>query len=69
MIKRVDVVTYDVIAAQALGTFSGGNERWDLGRDGVDYATSGGFVDPYLPTLEAIRQEIIGGGIVVPTVP
>jgi len=69
MIKRFDVVADDVIASQALGTFSSGQEHWDLSRDGVDDATSGGFVDSYVPTLEDIRQDIIDGVIVVPTVP
>ena len=69
MIKRIDVVTRDVIASQVDGTFTGGHEHWDLSRDGVDYATSGGFVDSYVPALEDIRQDIIDGVIIVPTVP
>ncbi len=69
MIKRVDVVTYDVIESQVLGTFAGGFERWDLSRNGVDYATSGGFIDGYVPTLEGIRQDIIDGLITVPLLP
>jgi basic membrane protein A len=69
MIKRVDVATYDVIASQVDGSFAGGNQRWDLSRNGVDYATSGGFVDDILPALEDIRDGIIGGLISVPTVP
>ena len=66
MVKRIDVVTYDIIAAQVHGTFTGGDQRWDLSRNGVDYATSGGFVDGMVPTLEGIRQDIIAGVISVP---
>lgn len=69
MIKRTDVIAYDVIASQVDGTFTGGEEVWGLSRNGVDYATSGGFVDAHVPTLEPLRQDIIAGTIVVPTVP
>jgi basic membrane protein A len=69
MIKRIDVITYDIIKSQALGTFTGGHEHWDLSRNGVDYATSGGFIDDYVPTLEAIKQDIIDEDISVPTIP
>ena len=66
MIKRVDVAAYETIKAQATGTFSGGIELFDLARDGVDYSTSGGFVDEFVPTLEGLRQDIIHGVITVP---
>jgi basic membrane protein A len=69
MIKRIDVITYDIIKSQALGTFTGGHEHWDLSRNGVDYATSGGFIDDYVPTLEVIKQDIIDEDISVPTIP
>lgn len=69
MIKRIDVVAHDVIASQAQGTFTGGHEHWDLSRNGVDYATSGGFIDLLVPALENIRQDIIDGVITVPNVP
>jgi basic membrane protein A len=69
MIKQVDVITYDIIESQVLGTFTGGTDHWDLSRNGVDYATSGGFVDAYVPALEDIKQDIIDGLILVPTVP
>jgi len=67
MIKRIDVVTYDIIASQVQGTFTGGIERWDLSRNGVNYATSGGFVDEMVPVLEVLKQDIIKGLITVPT--
>ena len=41
----------------------------DGSRAFVDYATSGGFVDAYVPALEDIKQDIIDGLILVPTVP
>ena len=69
MVARVDVVAHDVIASQAQGTFAGGIEHWDLSRNGVDYATSGDFIDDLVPTLESIKQDIIDGVITVPDVP
>lgn len=68
MVKRIDAMAYDVIAMQATGTFPGGTvEHWDLSRDGVDYATSGGFIAGFVATLEVIKQDIIKGIITVPT--
>jgi basic membrane protein A len=67
MVKRIDVVAHDVIASQVAGTFTGGIQVWDLSRNGVDYARSGGFIDDFVPTLESIKQGIIGGLIDVPT--
>jgi basic membrane protein A len=69
MTKNVDVVTYDIIKSQVDGTFIGGFEVWGLSRNGVGYATSGGFVDPYVAQLEELRAAIIDGTIIVPIVP
>jgi basic membrane protein A len=69
MRKRVDVATYDIIAAEVNGTFEGGIHVYDLAAGGVGYATSGGFVDGIVPQLEAIKALIIDGSITVPTVP
>ena len=65
MIKRVDVAAYETVKAQATGTFNGGEvEFFDLAGGGVDYATSGGYIDDLVPTLDGLRQEIIDGDIV-----
>jgi basic membrane protein A len=69
MLKRVDVATYSVIEAEVDGTFASGIQVFDLSVDGVGYSTSGGFVDEYVPTLDALKQAIIDGTIVVPSVP
>ncbi len=45
MLKKVDVATYDTIAAFASGAFEPGIKVYDLAADGVGYSTSGGFVD------------------------
>ena len=69
MLKRLDVATYDMIAAEVAGTFVGGLHLYDLAANGVGYATSGGFVDGIAGTLDAIAALIIDGTITVPTVP
>jgi len=69
MIKRVDVAVYETIRSQVDGTFEGGYQTFDLSRDGVGYATSGGFVDDISSQLEDYRQQIIDGTITVPTAP
>lgn len=69
MLKRVDVAVFEIISAQAAGTFAAGNTVYDLSVDGVGYSTSGGFVDDIADQLEAFKAQIIAGDIVVPTEP
>lgn len=69
MLKRVDVATFSVIEDQVNGEFAGGVQVFDLSVDGVGYSTSGGFVDEYVPTLEALKAYVVDGTITVPDVP
>jgi basic membrane protein A len=69
MLKKVDVATYDTIAAFCDGSFAGGVTTFDLAADGVGYSTSGGFVDDIAPQLDEFKQQIIDGEITVPTAP
>lgn len=69
MMKRLDVATYDMIAAEVNGGFTGGAHTYDLAANGVGYATSGGFIDGIVPMLETIEAGIIDGTIPVPTTP
>jgi basic membrane protein A len=66
MLKRVDVATYDIIRSQVEGTFTGGQQVWDLEANGVGYATSGGFLNHYVSALTAIEDGIKLGTIDVP---
>ena len=43
--------------------------RYDLSTDGVGYSTTGGFIDDIVPELEAFKEQIVAGEIVVPTAP
>ena len=69
MLKKVDVATYETIAAFCDGSFAGGVQVFDLAADGVGYATSGGFVDDIAADLDAYAEQIISGEIEVPTAP
>jgi len=69
MLKRVDVAVYSTIEAQLNGEFEAGAQVFDLSVDGVGYSTSGGFVDDITDQLDAFKQQIIDGDIVVPTTP
>jgi basic membrane lipoprotein Med (substrate-binding protein (PBP1-ABC) superfamily)/DNA-binding SARP family transcriptional activator len=69
MIKRFDVAVYETIVAFRRGDLAPGDLVFDLANDGVDYATSGGFIDHLVPQLEELRAAIIDGRLEVPTVP
>ncbi len=69
MLKKVDVATYDTIAAFCAGEFAAGTQVFDLSVDGVGYSTTGGFVDDIADQLDAFKEQIISGEITVPTAP
>jgi basic membrane protein A len=69
MLKKVDVATYETIAAFCAGDFAAGVQTFDLSVDGVDYSTTGGFVDDIADQLDAFKEQIISGEIEVPTAP
>ena len=47
--------------------FTAGTTTYDLAKDGVGYATSGGQVDDIKTQLEDAKAKIISGEIKVPT--
>jgi basic membrane lipoprotein Med (substrate-binding protein (PBP1-ABC) superfamily)/DNA-binding SARP family transcriptional activator len=69
MVKRYDVAVEVAITDFQQGALLAGDRVFDLANGGVDYATSGGFVDEHVPELEQLRSDIIAGRIEVPTVP
>ncbi len=69
MLKRVDVGVYDYVKAFADGQPQTGTVTFDLKSGGVDYATSGGFIDDITSKIDAYKQKIIDGQIKVPTKP
>jgi basic membrane protein A and related proteins len=69
MLKRFDTAVYATIVDHQRGTLEPGGRVFDLANGGVDYATSGGFIDQHIPVLERLRRDIIAGRIEVPTAP
>jgi basic membrane protein A len=67
MLKRVDVAVYDFIKSATAGNYASGTVRYDLAKDGVGYATSGGQMDDIADQLNSYKQKIISGEITVPT--
>jgi basic membrane protein A len=68
-LKKVDVAVYGAISDFVQGKFTGGVKNFDLASKGVDYATSGGYVDDIKDKLEAAKADIISGKVKVPTKP
>lgn len=66
MLKKVEVAVYDTIERAANGEDVAGANAYDLSSGGVDYATSGGFVDDIADQLDDLKQQIIDGEIEVP---
>jgi basic membrane protein A len=69
MIKRVDVAVFDALSAFTEGEELEAVTTYDLEKDGVGYATSGGQLDDITDQLEELKQQIIDGEIEVPEKP
>ena len=69
MLKKVDVATFDFIKSLTEGKFVAGTKVYDLKAGGVGYSTTGGKIDDIKAKLDAYKQQIIDGKIVVPTKP
>lgn len=65
-LKRVDVGTYEAIAAQLDGSFTGEIISYDLESGGVGYSASNPAINDYAGTIEAAKAAIIDGSITVP---
>ena len=70
MLKKVEVAVFDTIKRFTEGTNVGGQVTvYDLKQGGVDFSTSGGFVDDIKSQLDDLKQQIIDGTITVPDKP
>ncbi|HUP16356.1 MAG TPA: BMP family ABC transporter substrate-binding protein [Acidimicrobiia bacterium] len=69
MLKRYDVGIYAALLEVSQDQFTPGPRVLGMVDGGVDYSTSGGFIDEFIPTLERFKAQIISGEIMVPTVP
>jgi len=70
MLKRSDIAVYETIKAAATGTFRGGRHVMGLENDGVGYAVDEHnrelLTTDILEKVEAAKQQILAGNIVVP---
>ena len=66
-VKNVDVSVYQFAASVASGKPQTGVQVFDLKNGGVGIATSGGFIDAFLPKIDDFKNQIISGKITVPT--
>ena len=64
MLKKVDVATTNATARSA-PSFTAGRRIFDLVDDGVDYSTSGDFVDDIADQLNEYKARIVDGAIEV----
>jgi len=69
MLKRVDVAVFDFVKTFVDGEASSGPVTYDVKGGGIDYATSGGFVDDIADQLDDYKAKIGSGEIEVPTAP
>ena len=70
MLKRVDVAVYTAIENTLNGTFAGGQLVFGMAESGVDYSTSNAELSSDITAqLDAYKEQIISGEIVVPEQP
>jgi len=69
MLKRVDNAVYNFVVDFSQGSFTAGEQVFDLKAEGVGYATSGGFIDDITDELDALKDQIVSGEITVPDTP
>jgi basic membrane protein A len=66
-LKKVDVAVFDFVKAVKDGTSKAGYDLYDIKRDGVGYATSGGFVDDITPKIDEYKAKLISGELKAPS--
>lgn len=70
MVKRVDVVVYDVVQEVVNGRFTGGLHHFGLKEKGIDYVSEGPHAASIPPQVRdkvnAIRDEIVNGTLTIP---
>jgi basic membrane protein A len=68
MVKRLDVAVFDTIKRFQAGQ-PVPNHQYTLADDGMEVATSGGFIDDIKPRLDELKKKIVSGAVTVPTKP
>jgi basic membrane protein A len=66
MLKRIDTAVFEYVQAFVGDGAPSGWVTYDLESGGVDYSTSGGFVDDIADQIDEYKEKIISGEIKVP---
>jgi len=66
-LKRVDVAVFDFVKLFKDGQVKPGFDLYDIKRDGVGYATSGGFVDDIAGQIDEYKAKLISGELKAPS--
>ena len=66
-LKKVDVAVFDFVKAFKDGTVKAGYDLYDIKRDGVGYATSGGHLDDVTAKIEEYKTRLVSGELKAPS--
>jgi basic membrane protein A len=66
-LKKVDVAVFDFVKAFKDGTVKAGFDLYDIKRDGVGYATSGGYLDDVSAKIEEYKTKLVAGELKAPS--
>lgn len=66
-LKKVDVAVFDFVKAVKDGTSKAGYDLYDIKRDGVGYATSGGYLDDVTSKIDEYKAKLISGELKAPS--
>ncbi|TCC45885.1 BMP family ABC transporter substrate-binding protein [Kribbella capetownensis] len=66
-LKKVDVAVFDFAKAFKDGTTKPGYDLYDIKRDGVGYATSGGFLDDVTSKIDEYKAKLVSGDLKAPS--
>jgi basic membrane protein A and related proteins len=66
-LKKVDVAVFDFVKAFKDGTAKPGYDVYDIKRDGVGYATSGGHIDDITSKIDEYKAKLVSGELKAPS--
>jgi len=69
MLKRIDTAVFEYTESFANDSAPSGFVTYDLESGGVDYSTSGGYVDDISDQIDEYKEKIVSGEIEVPATP
>ncbi|MEI8412585.1 MULTISPECIES: BMP family lipoprotein [unclassified Kribbella] len=66
-LKKVDVAVFDYVKMVKDGTSKAGYDLYDIKRDGVGYATSGGHIDDITAKIDEYKAKLVSGELKAPS--